>query len=176
MGSWGITERESDYGLDLLSVVVNTQLRQVGFSVFDVAEALETVKKDIMEEIRRANRGCSAADLLYYFGANFPINFTHGALLIAECLNDYYHAGELIVTEYVGDTYSPVEHHIQKVIVTRNDLKILMDELQRVQKPKHEIYQSWFKDSDRIKWLAHIQSIYHTLEKHKSPEGKTQFD
>lgn len=42
-----------------------------------------------MEEIRRANRDCSAADLVFYFSENFPRNFTQGALLIAEYLAGY---------------------------------------------------------------------------------------
>ena len=30
-------------------------------------------------QIGKANRGCSAETLAYYFGINFPQNFTHGA-------------------------------------------------------------------------------------------------
>ena len=58
-----------------------------------------------MEEIRKANRGCSAAELVYYFSENFPVNFTQGALLIAECLADYYRTGELTATKYAGKNY-----------------------------------------------------------------------
>jgi len=166
MGSWGITERQSDYGLDLLGTIVDTQLKQAGFTTFNVADALDVVTADIMEEIRRANRGCSAEDLVFYFGINFPQNFTHGALLIAECLADYYRTGELTVTEYVGEKYDPVDHHIKEFVVTPADLKILLDELQSVQNPKHELYQSWFEDSDREKWLTYIRSIYQTLKTH----------
>ena len=90
MGSWGITERESDYGLDLLGTIVATQLKSAGFTTFNVAEAIDTITADIMEEIRKANRGCSAEKLVFYFSENFPQNFTHGALLIAKCLADYY--------------------------------------------------------------------------------------
>ena len=54
MGSWGVTMRQSDYGLDLLGVIVGTQLKAAGFSSFSVADALEVIKADIMEEIRRA--------------------------------------------------------------------------------------------------------------------------
>ena len=139
MGSWGITERESDYGLDLLGTIVATQLKAVDFATFNVADALEVIKADIMEEIRKANRGCSAEKLVFYFSENFPQNFTHGALLVAECLADYYRTGELIVTEYVGKNYDPVDHHIKEFIVTPADLKILLDELQSVQDPEHEL-------------------------------------
>ena len=59
MGSWGITERESDYGLDLLGTIVATKLKAVDFATFNVAEALDVITADIMEEIRKANRGCS---------------------------------------------------------------------------------------------------------------------
>ena len=166
MGSWGITERQSDYGLDLLGTIVATQLKQADFATFNVAEALEVIKADILSEIRQANRGCSAERLIFYISANFCQNFTHGALLIAECLADYYRTGELIVTEYVGENYDPVDHSIKEFVVTPADLKILMDELQSVQAPEHELYQSWIGDNTRKKWLAHIQSVYQTLRQH----------
>ena len=80
MGSWGVTMRQSDYGLDLLGTIVGTELKAADFSIFNVADALEVIKTDIMEQIRRANRGCSAADLVFYFSENFPHNFTQGSL------------------------------------------------------------------------------------------------
>ena len=46
MGYWGITERESDAGLDLLAVIADTQLKPAGYTVFNVEEALELVKAD----------------------------------------------------------------------------------------------------------------------------------
>ena len=33
MGSWGITMRQSDYGLDLLGTIVNTRLKTVDFQL-----------------------------------------------------------------------------------------------------------------------------------------------
>ena len=44
MGSWGITMRESDYGLDLLATIVATQLKVADFSTFNVTDALEVIK------------------------------------------------------------------------------------------------------------------------------------
>ena len=166
MGSWGITMRESDYGLDLLDTIVTTQLKAADFSTFNVADTLEVIKADIMEEIRKANRGSSAAELVFYFSESFPQNFTHRALLLAECLADYYHTGELIVTEYVGKNCDPVDHYIKEFVVTPADLKILLDELQSVQNPEHEVYQCWIGDDTRQRWLAHIQSVQQTLKEH----------
>ena len=139
MGSWGITMRESDYGLDLLGAIIDRQLKVLDFSTFKVADALEVIKADIMEEIKLANRGCSATDLVFYFSENFPHNFTQGALLIAECLADYYRTGELIVYDYVGENYDPVEHRIKEVVGTEADLQLLLEKLQIAQNPEHEI-------------------------------------
>ena len=50
MGSWGITMRESDYGLDLLGTIVGTQLKAVDFSTFNVADALEVIKDNIWKK------------------------------------------------------------------------------------------------------------------------------
>lgn len=67
MGAWGITVRQSDDGLDLLGIIVDTNLKEADFTTFNVTDALEVINVDIMEEIRQANRGCSAADLSLYF-------------------------------------------------------------------------------------------------------------
>jgi len=43
MGSWGITERESDYGLDLLGTIAATKLKAANFATFNVAEAIDVI-------------------------------------------------------------------------------------------------------------------------------------
>ena len=63
-------------------------------------------------------------------------------LLIAECLADYYHTGELAVTECLGGNYNPSDHHIIEFVVTEADLGFLLDELRKVQSLEHEMYQS----------------------------------
>ena len=123
MGSWGITMRESDYGLDLLDTIVTTQLKAADFSTFNVADTLEVIKADIMEEIRKANRGSSAVELVFYFSECFSQNFTHGVLLLAECLADYYRTGDLIVTEYVGRTVTRLTIISKNLLLPRLILK-----------------------------------------------------
>lgn len=54
MGSWGITMRQSDYGLNPLRTIVAMQLKTADFAAFNVADYLEIIKADIMEEIRQA--------------------------------------------------------------------------------------------------------------------------
>ena len=114
--------RQSDYGLDLLETIVDTRLKTVDFRTFHVADALELFKAVIIEEIRRANRGCSASYFVSYFSENFPRNFTQGALLIAERLADYCRIGELVVYEYVGKNYDPVEHRVKEFVVMEANL------------------------------------------------------
>ena len=41
MGAWGITMRQSDYGLDLLGTIVDTRLKEVNFVSFHIVDALE---------------------------------------------------------------------------------------------------------------------------------------
>ena len=49
MGSWGVTMRQSDYGLDPLGTIVDTQLKTVNFLTFKVADALEVIKADMAD-------------------------------------------------------------------------------------------------------------------------------
>ena len=72
MGAWGITMRESDYGLDLLSVIVEEQLKPVQFAYFDAANAIALLRQYILNEIKHCNRGCSPEELDYYIKINFP--------------------------------------------------------------------------------------------------------
>ena len=65
MGAWGIRERQSDYGLDLLDTIIATQLKAANFAAFNVAEALDVITPDIMDEIRKANCGCPVEKLVY---------------------------------------------------------------------------------------------------------------
>ena len=72
MGSWGITMRQSDYGLDLLGTIIDTQLKAVNFLTFKVADALEVIKVDIVKEIMRTNRGCCAGGSGFLFQRELP--------------------------------------------------------------------------------------------------------
>ena len=55
-------------------------------------------------------------------------DFINAALLVAECLYDYYQTGELVVYDYIGENYDPVEYHIKNFIVTKADLQPLLAE------------------------------------------------
>ncbi len=93
-------------------------------------------------------------------------NFTDAALLVAECLYDYYQTGELVVYDYVGENYDPVEYHIKNFIITGKDLPPLLAELKNVQSPEHWKYQGWASEEILQQWLEHIQSVQQTLEEH----------
>ena len=53
MGAWGILERQSDNGLDLLGIIVAEQLRKVDFATFNVAEAVKLLNEDTQNEIEQ---------------------------------------------------------------------------------------------------------------------------
>lgn len=166
MGAWGIMERQSDNGLDLLSIVVGEQLRKIDFTVFNIAEAIKLLNEDTQNEIAEYRRKPPSRTTEFYIDEILMHNFTHAAILIAECLAEYYRTGELIVYDYVGETYDPVERHIREFVVTEGDLKHLLEELQSVQDPEHWLYCSWRGDETRKQWLEHIQSVYQTLKEH----------
>ena len=51
MGSWGITMRQSDCGLDLLGIIVEEHLKKVDFATFNVRDALAVLRQNIQNEI-----------------------------------------------------------------------------------------------------------------------------
>lgn len=163
MGSWGITMRQSDQGLDWLDFTILPKLKETNFAAFSVSEAIELLRKDILDVIKRANRGCSPEDMKFYVEENFPREFAHAAMLIAECLADYYRTGELVLYDYVKGRSDPIEYHVKKFVVTKDDLELLLKELKSVQEPEHEVYDSWIEDETREKWLVHIRSVHQLL-------------
>lgn len=164
MGTWGITMRQSDYGLDMLSVLVEQQLKKTDFRSFSVPEAIELLKADILDEIEYANRGCSPKQLEEFTAEMFPDRFSQAAQLIAECTEDFWRNGELVVNQYLRDKQEFIERHVPEIMATEASIQTLLDELSKVQDPNHAIYQSWFKDSDREAWLAHTKELSQTLK------------
>ena len=163
MGAWGILERQSDNGLDLLSIIVVDHLRKVDFATFNVSEAIRVVNQFTSNEIEQYRQKPSSA---WYINEVLMHDFTHAALLAAECLADYYQTGELVIIDYVGENCDPEEHHITDFTVTGADLQPLLDELQKVQDPEHWLYQCWVSEETRQRWLKHIRSVYQTLSEH----------
>ena len=166
MGAWGILERQSDNGLDLLGVIVAEQLRKVDFAAFNVAEAVKLLNEDTQNEIEQYRQKPPSEITEHYINESLMHSFTHAALLVAECLADYYQTGELIVYDYVGENYDPVKHCIKDFIVTSADLQSLLEVLQSVQNPEHWRYQCWVDDETCQRWLTHIQSVYQILKDH----------
>ena len=101
MGTWGITMRQSDYGLDMLNSIMEQQLQKTDFKRFNVPEAIELLKADILDEIKTANRGCSPKLLEAFTAEMFPYRFSQAAQLLAECTADFCRNGELVVDEYL---------------------------------------------------------------------------
>lgn len=158
MGAWGITVRQSDDGLDLLDTIVVEHLRRVGFTAFNVSEAITLLNQSIQEEIERYKQKPPSEITDFYISESLMHGFTNAALLVAECLYDYYQTGELVVYDYIGENYDPVEYHIKNFIATGNDLPPLLAELESVQSPEHWKYQGWASEQILRQWLEHADS------------------
>ena len=172
MGSWGITMRESDYGLDLLNVIIEEQLKPIQFVYFDTGKAIGVLRQHILEEIIYRNQNCSQTKLDHYIRSRLQQYFSRAALLIAECLEEYYRTNELIVHEYIKTTGNLQERHIQQVLVTEEAVSVLLKEVRCVQNPEHEMYQSWLQEKTRQEWLVHVQALQKALEHAFDPSAK----
>lgn len=164
MGTWGITMRQSDYGLDMLNSIMEQQLQKTDFKSFNVSEAIELLKADILDEIETANRGCSPNLLEAFTAEMFPYRFSQAAQLLAECTADFCRKGELVVDEYLGDQEGFVKRHVPEITATEDSIQVLLEELSKVQEPTNAIYRSWFEDSTREAWLAHVRELSQTLK------------
>lgn len=59
--------------------------------------------------------------------------------------------------------------------MTRDDLQLLLKELESVQDPEHEVYEGWIGDETREKWLVHICSVHQLLSTHM-PVAEKQYN
>lgn len=166
MGAWGILERQSDNGLDMLGLIRTKQLKKVDFTTFNVAEAIKLLNEDTQSEIERYQQKPASESTEFYINEYLMHNFTHAAVLVAECLAEYYQTGEWVVYDYVGEDNDMVERRVKDFIVTRDDLQSLLEVLRSVQDPEHWRYQCWVDDETCKRWLTHIQSVYQTLQQH----------
>ena len=156
MGACGITVRQSDDGLNLLDTIVAGRLRKVNFSAFNVSEAIALLNQTIQEEIEQYRQKPSSKITDFYISGTFMHNFTNAAILAAESLYDYYQTGELIIYDYVGENYDPIEYHIKNFIVKGDDLLPLLAELESVQSPEHWEHQGW---ASGTKPIGSIESL-----------------
>lgn len=165
MGSWGVTMRESDYGLDMLDSIMEAQFEKNDFKYFHAAQAVELLRQEILEEIERSCRGCSPEELENYIGMNFPGDFQQAAMLVAECLAEYYENGELVVYDYSGRNTGPEERHIREVVVTEEDLRLLLEQLRNALSPESEMMSEWeWEEGCKEKWIAYAEGLCRALE------------
>ena len=165
MGAWGVTMRESDYGLDLLELIRDSMLVGIDYKYLNVSEAIELLRKHILDEIKKANRGCTPEELDFYIKENFQRDFEEAALLIAECLADYYEHGELVIYDFSSGNTGRPERYIRDVIVTDEDLKLLLTEMRKALPPESELYNSWEESEHLDEWHAYVKALCQTLER-----------
>lgn len=136
MGAWGVTARESDYGLDLLAEAEKNCLAKSEYSVFNVREVMDYLENSIITEIRNTNKGCPDADMDFYIEANFPNDYGQAAVLISECLSDFLRSGKLLLEVYNRETKEFERKEIRKVIFTNEDLKQLSNVFGKIEMQK----------------------------------------
>lgn len=164
MGAWGVKAMECDNGLDMLDSDVIGFLQKSDFR-FNVKEIKEVLTKSIIDEIKYANRGCPEDLMEYFIEANFPYKYDTAALLIAECLTDYFSSGELILDIYEKNN-APYQKKITEFIYTGDDVKGLLDDLKALLDPERETFQLWKESRSFQNWQEHIASLRHVLESH----------
>ena len=157
MGSWGVTARESDYGLDLLALIETDYLKPTGFKHFDVKDVMDFCKNYIIDGIRREQEPYLGEDedIQEYIDANLPYRYDTVIQLVAECLSEYAQNSEFLIDDYEAN----VEIRITEFIFTESILDELLEELHKMLDPKSWLYKSWFEDSTRQEWIAHMKMV-----------------
>jgi hypothetical protein len=90
VGSWGVTARESDRGLDYLALIEEKCLKPIDFKYFDVHTALEMLRNHIIGSIKRENKSSLSKNRIWeYIEANFPDSYNYAVLIVAECFAEY---------------------------------------------------------------------------------------
>lgn len=71
MGAWGVTMRESDYGLDLLELIRDSLLVGIDYKYLNVAEAIELLRKHILDEIKKRTVDVLRKNLIFTLRRTF---------------------------------------------------------------------------------------------------------
>jgi len=162
MGSWGVSARESDTGLDYLALIKKNCLKPIDFKYFDVHAALEMLRNHIISGIKKENKRSLSKNLIWeYIDYNFPHSYNYAVLLVAECLAEYLKKGEFVIEDYESKT----ERKITEFIFTDSDLYELLKELYEMSNPNHNFTKSWFEEETRKKSQAHIEKLCKTLKR-----------
>jgi len=159
VGSWGVTTRESDYGLDLLTVANDRYLRGVKFKTFHVKHITELLRSHIIGEFVKESNGWETHYIDFFYDYTFPYHYAHAVILIAECFTEYRNKGNFLIYDYKAAK----KRRIVNFIFTNEDLRALRSELQSILDPKHSLYESWQNSDYFNEWQAHIQMLCDTL-------------
>ena len=161
MGAWGITARESDTGLDILSVIAEKCLKPIEFKYFDVKGISDFLNDYFLKRFLRDNKGYIEEGEEYqeYLDDYLSRRRPSAIMLIAECLSEYAQKGVFLIFDY--ETKTGIR--INKFIYTDSVLDRLLEELREMLDPEHWEYKSWFEDDDREKWKAYMNVMCDNL-------------
>ena len=171
MDSWDIKIRESDYGLDLLAVLVRDHFAPKGFKVFDVSQALKSLRASCRESLAYTygpgNRMNHLPQLQYMWMSIYDPAY----LLVADCVAEFCRTGELVIDDYDRTTGEFTPKVIHEMRITPWELHQLLIKLERVQNPDRPMCEGWLSDESREEWLKYINSLHEELEKYAQREG-----
>jgi len=163
VGSWGVTARQSDRGLDYLDLIVSRCLKPINFKNFDVNAILEMLRNHIIGVIRKEEEPYmeNKADVWEYIACNVPKSYNYVVLLVAEILVEYFQKGEVMFHDYDTDK----KMKITEFIFTDSDLYELLKELEEMLNPKHEMSTSWFEPETLNEWQSHVNMLCDCLKR-----------
>jgi len=166
MGAWGVTARESDYGLDTLTRIEMDYLKPIDFKHFDVKGVMEFCRNHIIEGLRREHEPYvkNKERLQYYIDANLPYRYNTVIQLVAECLSEFSQKGVFVILDYEAKKKMKIE----EFIFTGSVLDELLEELYKMLDPTHDVYTSWFEEDTRQEWIAHMKMMCDSIVKLKS--------
>ena len=162
MGAWGVTARQSDYGLDMLALIVEKYLKPIDFNHFDVKGIMDFCKNHIIEGIKKEEEAYLGEDedVQEYIDVNLPDRYNTVICLVAESLTEYAKNGLFVIFDYEANT----ERYITKFIYTDSVLKELLRALRKMFNPKSWIYRSWFDEDTRQEWISHMKMLCNSIE------------
>lgn len=171
MGSWGIKIRESDYGLDLLAVLVRERFAPNEFTAFDVSQALKSLrafcKESLASTYGAGNRMNHLPELTYMWMSFYDPAY----LLVADCVAEFCRTGALVIDDYDKDTGEYAPKVICEMHITQRKLHLLLVKLERMQHLDRPMCEGWASDETREKWLGYIHSLHEELEQYMEREG-----
>lgn len=146
--------KDTQFGLDMMDILIEKQLKDVAFRELDVLQSIVTLKEHLVKKFAPRN-GENPSELRFLY----PTYFDSARVLIAEYVVEFLQTGKMMFSELDVDRWEYIDHEIRQISITEKELDTLLWVLCKTQNPAHDLCARWPTEAAQMRWVRHLQGI-----------------